>query len=179
MLVTSQFVINSNSDLSFIAISFVSSITNQYCTSFYAHTIAWMICASISWSKKNPSSRMNVSTGAARPNPQGSFHYGSINVSQVYKLRNEPPVIINGKKRTTLSGISYSPPDTPLRLADLYDKKGIYTLDFPTMPIDGPPVIRTSVINSTYKNFLEIVFQNNDTIVQTYHIDGYAFWVVG
>ncbi|OEL18810.1 Monocopper oxidase-like protein SKU5 [Dichanthelium oligosanthes] len=57
--------------------------------------------------------------------------------------------------------------------------KGVYTLDFPTMPIDGPPVIRTSVINSTFKNFLEIVFQNNDTIVQTYHIDGYAFWVVG
>ncbi|KAL6606411.1 hypothetical protein ACP70R_042064 [Stipagrostis hirtigluma subsp. patula] len=123
--------------------------------------------------------RMNVSTGAARPNPQGSFHYGSINVSQVYKLRNEPPVTINGKKRTTLSGISYSPPETPLRLADLYDKKGVYTLDFPTMPIDGPPVIATSVINSTYKNFLEIVFQNNDTKVQTYHIDGYAFWVVG
>ncbi|BAF18464.1 monocopper oxidase-like protein SKU5 [Oryza sativa Japonica Group] len=123
--------------------------------------------------------RMNVSTGAARPNPQGSFHYGSINVSQVYKLRNEPPVTINGKKRTTLSGISFSPPDTPMRLADLYDKKGVYTLDFPTMPIDGPPVMKTSVINSTYKNFLEIVFQNNDTKVQTYHIDGYAFWVVG
>lgn len=123
--------------------------------------------------------RMNVSTGAARPNPQGSFHYGQINVSQVYKLRNEPPVTINGKKRTTLSGISYSPPATPLRMADLYDKKGVYTLDFPTMPSDGPPVIRSSVINSTYKNFLEIVFQNNDTKVQTYHIDGYAFWVAG
>jgi hypothetical protein len=26
---------------------------------------------------------------------------------------------------------------------------------------------------------MEIVFQNNDTKVQTYHIDGYAFWVVG
>lgn len=64
-------------------------------------------------------------------------------------------------------------------MADLYDKKDVYTLDFPTMPIDGPPVIRTSVINSTYKNFLEIVFQNNDSTVQTYHIDGYAFWVVG
>jgi hypothetical protein len=108
---------------------------------------------------------MNVSTGAARPDPQGSFHYGSVNVSQVYKMRNEPPVIINGKKQTTLSGISYSPPDTPLRLADLYDKKDVYTLDFPTMPIDGPLVIRTSVINSTYKNFLEIVFQNNDSTV--------------
>ncbi|KAK3128159.1 hypothetical protein QOZ80_6BG0457730 [Eleusine coracana subsp. coracana] len=123
--------------------------------------------------------RMNVSTGAARPNPQGSFHYGEINVSQVYKLRNEPPVTINGKKRTTLSGISYSPPNTPMRLADLYDKKEVYTLDFPTMPIDGPPVMKSSVINATYKDFLEIVFQNNDTKVQTYHIDGYAFWVVG
>jgi hypothetical protein len=122
---------------------------------------------------------MNVSTGAARANPQGSFHYGSINVSQVYKLRNEPPVTIDGKQRTTLSGISYSPPDTPLRLADLYDKKGVYTLDFPTMPIDGPPVMKASVINATYRDFLEIVFQNNDTKVQTYHIDGYAFWVVG
>ncbi|GJN01175.1 hypothetical protein PR202_ga18420 [Eleusine coracana subsp. coracana] len=123
--------------------------------------------------------RMNVSTGAARPNPQGSFHYGEINVSQVYKLRNEPPVTISGKKRTTLSGISYSPPNTPMRLADLYDKKEVYTLDFPTMPIDGPPVMKSSVINATYKDFLEIVFQNNDTKVQTYHIDGYAFWVVG
>ncbi|GJN29955.1 hypothetical protein PR202_gb18223 [Eleusine coracana subsp. coracana] len=125
------------------------------------------------------SPRMNVSTGAARPNPQGSFHYGEINVSQVYKLRNEPPVTISGKKRTTLSGISYSPPNTPMRLADLYDKKEVYTLDFPTMPIDGPPVMKSSVINATYKDFLEIVFQNNDTKVQTYHIDGYAFWVVG
>jgi hypothetical protein len=61
-----------------------------------------------------------MSTGAARPNPQGSFHYGSINVSQVYKLRNKPLVIIDRKKQTTVSGISYSPPDTPLRLADLY-----------------------------------------------------------
>ncbi|XP_037423896.1 monocopper oxidase-like protein SKU5 [Triticum dicoccoides] len=123
--------------------------------------------------------RMNVTTGAARPNPQGSFHYGEINVTQVYKLRNMPPVTINGKRRTTLNGISYSPPATPLRLADLYDKKEVYTLDFPTMPSDGPPAIGSSVINSTYKNFMEIVFQNNDTKVQTYHIDGYAFWVVG
>jgi hypothetical protein len=67
----------------------------------------------------------------------------------------------------------FSPPDTPLRLADLYDKKGVCTLYFPTMPIDGP-----AVINATHRDFLENVFQN-DTKVQTYHIDGYAFWVVG
>ncbi|XP_010906622.1 monocopper oxidase-like protein SKU5 [Elaeis guineensis] len=132
------------------------------------------------WSMNQAQSiRTNVSSGAARPNPQGSFRYGSINVTQVYVLRNKPPVVIDGKRRTTLNGISYSPPATPLRLADEYDKKGIYTLDFPTRPLDGPPRIAASVINGTYKGFMEIIFQNNDTIVQTYHMDGYAFFVVG
>ncbi|KAG6495121.1 hypothetical protein ZIOFF_042912 [Zingiber officinale] len=123
--------------------------------------------------------RMNVSAGAARPNPQGSFRYGSINVTQVYVLRNMPPVTINGKRRTTLNGISYSNPDTPLRLADQYNKEGVYTLDFPTRPLDRPPRNGTSVINGTYKGFMEIIFQNNDTTVQTYHMDGYAFFVAG
>lgn len=123
--------------------------------------------------------RMNVSAGAARPNPQGSFRYGSINVTQVYVLRNMPPVTINGKRRTTLNGISYSNPDTPLRLADQYNKEGVYTLDFPTRPLDRPTRIGTSVINGTYKGFMEIIFQNNDTTVQTYHMDGYAFFVAG
>ncbi|CAD5191271.1 unnamed protein product [Musa acuminata subsp. malaccensis] len=123
--------------------------------------------------------RMNVSAGAARPNPQGSFRYGSIDVTQVYVLRNMPPVIINGKRRATLNGISYSPPVTPLRLADEYNKQGVYTLDFPTRPLNRPPQLGTSVINGTYKGFMEIIFQNNDTMVQTYHMDGYAFFVVG
>lgn len=123
--------------------------------------------------------RMNVSAGAARPNPQGSFRYGSINVTQVYVLRNMPPVTINGKRRTTLNGISYSNPSTPLRLADQYNKEGVYTLDFPTRPLDRSPRNGTSVINGTYKGFMEIIFQNNDTTVQTYHMDGYAFFVAG
>ncbi|XP_074558739.1 monocopper oxidase-like protein SKU5 [Curcuma longa] len=123
--------------------------------------------------------RTNVSAGAARPNPQGSFRYGSIDVTQVYVLRNEPPVVINGKRRATLNGISFSPPATPLRLADAFDRQGVYTLDFPTRPLDRPPRLGTSVINGTYKGFMEIIFQNNDTTVQTYHMDGYAFFVVG
>lgn len=123
--------------------------------------------------------RTNVSTGAARPNPQGSFHYGQINVTQVYVLQNLPPVKINGKLRTTLNGISYVPPETPLRLADLFDKSGVYTADFPTGPTSGPPKMSSSIINATYKGFMEIVFQNNNTVVQTYHLDGYAFFIVG
>ncbi|KAK1286416.1 Monocopper oxidase-like protein SKU5 [Acorus calamus] len=79
----------------------------------------------------------------------------------------------------SISGISFKQPDTPLRLADQYDVKGTYTLDFPTRPVEGPPKIATSVINGTFRGFMEIVLQNNDTSVQTYHLDGYAFFVVG
>ncbi|XP_068649853.1 monocopper oxidase-like protein SKU5 [Aristolochia californica] len=123
--------------------------------------------------------RWNVSASGARPNPQGSFRYGQINVTQVYVLKNKPPVIIDGKRRTTLNGISYVNPTTPIRLADNYIVKNVYKLDFPTRPLTGPPKMATSVINGTYRGFIEIIFQNNDTIVQSYHMDGYAFFVVG
>ncbi|OVA18870.1 Multicopper oxidase [Macleaya cordata] len=123
--------------------------------------------------------RWNVSASGARPNPQGSFKYGSINVTDLYVLKNKPPVMINGKPRTTLNGISYVNPDTPLRLADEFKVKGVYTLDFPNKPLTGAPRMGSSVINGTYRGFMEVVLQNNDTTVQSYHLDGYAFFVVG
>ncbi|XP_026389539.1 monocopper oxidase-like protein SKU5 [Papaver somniferum] len=123
--------------------------------------------------------RWNVSASGARPNPQGSFKYGGINVTQVYVLKNKPPVTIKGKQRTTLNGISYVNPDTPLRLADEYKVKGVYTLDFPDKPLTGASRMASSVINGTYRGFMEVVLQNNDTKVQSYHLDGYAFFVVG
>lgn len=123
--------------------------------------------------------RWNVSASGARPNPQGSFRYGSINVTEVYVLKNKPPVTIDGKRRTTLSGISYVNPATPIRLADQYKLKGVYKLDFPTRPLTGPPRMETSIINGTYKGFIEVILQNNETKVHTYHMSGYAFFVVG
>ncbi|RWR89270.1 monocopper oxidase-like protein SKU5 [Cinnamomum micranthum f. kanehirae] len=137
---------------------------------FYDKTFSMNQARSIRW---------NVSAGAARPNPQGSFKYGQINVTDVYVLKNKPPVTIDGKHRTTLNGISYSAPSTPLRLADQFHVKGVYKLDFPTRPLVGAPQIGTSVINGTYRGFMEVIFQNNDTSVQSYHMDGYAFFVVG
>nr|XP_010919477.1 monocopper oxidase-like protein SKU5 [Elaeis guineensis] len=137
---------------------------------FYDKTYSMNQARSIRW---------NVSAGAARPNPQGSFRYASINVTQVYLMKNTPPVVINRKRRSTINGISYSPPATPLRLADLYNLKGVYTLDFPTRPLKGAPKLGKSVINGTFRGFMEIIFQNNDTKVQTYHMDGYSFFVVG
>ncbi|BAT03871.1 monocopper oxidase-like protein SKU5 [Oryza sativa Japonica Group] len=123
--------------------------------------------------------KMNTTAGAARPNPQGSFRYDSINITQTFVLKNELPLLINGKRRRTINGVSYSPPETPLRLADLHNLTGVYKTDFPTMPGNAPPKMASSTLNASYKGFLEIVFQNNDTGVQTYHLDGYSFFVVG
>lgn len=123
--------------------------------------------------------RQNGSASGARPNPQGSFHYGSINVTDVYMLRSIPPVIIDGKLRATYNGISFDNPDTPIKLADEYNVKGVYKLDFPNQPMNRSPKVDRSVINATYKGFIEIILQNNDTVPQSFHMDGYSFFVVG
>ncbi|VVB15418.1 unnamed protein product [Arabis nemorensis] len=123
--------------------------------------------------------RLNVSAGAARPNPQGSFKYGQITVTDVYVIVNRPPELIDGRLRTTLNGISYLPPSTPLKLAQQYNISGVYKLDFPKRPMNRHPKVDTSVINGTFKGFMEIIFQNSENTVKSYHLDGYAFFVVG
>ncbi|EOY22907.1 SKU5 similar 2 isoform 1 [Theobroma cacao] len=123
--------------------------------------------------------RQNTTASGARPNPQGSFHYGSINVTDTYVLQSFPPVTIEGKLRATLNGISFVNPDTPIRLADLHNVKGAYKLDFPNKPLNRTPRVDRSVINATYKGFIEVILQNNDTRMQSFHMDGYAFFVVG
>lgn len=123
--------------------------------------------------------RMNNSASGARPNPQGSFHYGSINVTDTYILRSLPPKTIDGKWRASFNGISFANPDTPVRLADNHKVKGAYKLDFPKMPLNDSSRVDRSIINATYKGFAEIIIQNNDTAVQSFHMDGYSFFVVG
>ncbi|CAG7887603.1 unnamed protein product [Brassica rapa] len=124
--------------------------------------------------------RQNTSASGARPNPQGSFHYGQINITNTYILRSLPPTMINGSLRATLNGISFVHPITPVRLADRYKVKGAYKLDFPDKPFDSrPPRLDISMINATYKGFIQVVFQNNDTKMQSFHVDGYTFFVVG
>ncbi|XP_027110489.1 monocopper oxidase-like protein SKS1 [Coffea eugenioides] len=123
--------------------------------------------------------RQNVTASGARPNPQGSFHYGQINVTDTYILRSVPPVTIEGKLRATYNGISFVKPETPFRLADAFNVKGAYKLDFPSQPLDRPPKMDRSIINATYKGFIEIILQNNDTVAQSFHLDGYSFFVVG
>ncbi|CAA0805961.1 SKU5 similar 3 [Striga hermonthica] len=123
--------------------------------------------------------RWNVTAGAARPNPQGSFRYGDITVTDVYIVINRPPELVDGKRRTTLNGISYLSPSTPLKLAQQFNVPGVFKPDFPNRFMNRPAKVDTSVINGTFKGFMEIIFQNNDTSMQSYHLDGYAFFVVG
>lgn len=123
--------------------------------------------------------RQNVTASGARPNPQGSFHYGSVNVTDVYILKSVPPVTIDRKRRSTYNGISFVYPETPMRLSDIYHVPGDYKLDFPNKPMNRPPKMDKSIINGTYKGFIEIILQNNDTVVQSFHMDGYSFFVVG
>ncbi|KAL0877184.1 hypothetical protein Bca101_026889 [Brassica carinata] len=123
--------------------------------------------------------KQNTSASGARPNPQGSFHYGQINITSTYILRSMPPTKINGSFRATLNWVSFLNPSTPMRLADKHKVKGVYKLDFPNTPADNrPPRLDSSILNATYKGFIQIIFQNSDTKVQSFHIDGYSFYVV-
>ena len=41
------------------------------------------------------------------------------------------------------------------------------------------PTLATAVVTGQYKAFVEIVFENNEATLQSWHLDGYNFWVVG
>ncbi|KAL8135280.1 hypothetical protein AgCh_010079 [Apium graveolens] len=129
--------------------------------------------------KQALSIRQDVSANGARPNPQGAFHYGSIKVTDVYILKSMPLVKIDGKLRATLNGISFINPGVPIRLADKYNVKEAYKLNFPSRPQSRLPQMHTSLLNATYRGFVEIILVNNDTVVQSFHLDGYSFFVVG
>eukprot|EP00249_Psilotum_nudum_P004570 c18082_g2_i1 orf=708-2327(+) len=123
--------------------------------------------------------RWNLTANAARPNPQGSFHYGMINVSRTIILAGSA-ASINNKARYTVNEVSYIDPDTPLKLADYFKISGVFSLgSVPDSPNGGSPRLGTSVLSTDYRAFLELIFQNNENLVQSWHIDGYSFFVAG
>ncbi|KAL2531888.1 SKU5 similar 15 [Abeliophyllum distichum] len=134
----------------------------------------------VHWSMKQARTvRWNLTANAARPNPQGSFHYGTINVIRTLVLANSAENI-NGKKRYCVNKISFENPETPLKLADYFNIPGVFTLNSTQdTPPAGPAVLGTSVIGTTLHDFVEIVFQNNENTIQSWHFDGYDFWTVG
>ncbi|KAJ4714954.1 L-ascorbate oxidase-like [Melia azedarach] len=134
----------------------------------------------VHWSMKQAESfRWNLTASAARPNPQGTFHYGGISPKKTIILANSAPSI-NGKLRYVVNSVSHINPDTPLKLADYFKIPGIFSINsIQSIPSDAPPSLATSVMQVNLHEFIEVVFQNNEKTIQSWHLDGYDFWVVG
>ncbi|OWM85560.1 L-ascorbate oxidase homolog [Punica granatum] len=134
----------------------------------------------INWSLNQARSiRRNLTASGPRPNPQGSYHYGLIKPSRTITLANSAP-IINRKQRYAVNSVSFIPADTPLKLADYFNIPGVFNLgSIPTSPTWGNAYYQTSVMAANFREFIEIVFQNWEDTVQSWHMDGYSFFVVG
>lgn len=134
----------------------------------------------ISWSLNQfRSFRWNLTASAARPNPQGSYHYGKINITRTIKLVNTRTQV-NGKLRFAVNGVSHVNPDTPLKHAEYFgvpEKVFKYDLIGDQPPADQNKVtLAPNVVNSTFRNFVEIILENQEKTIQTWHLDGYSFF---
>lgn len=139
--------------------------------------------AGIAWSMNQfHSFRWNLTASAARPNPQGSYHYGKINITRTIKLASSR-YLVDGKLRFGINGVSHTDGETPVKLAEYFglaNKVFEYNLVKDEPPTDnGKAVIAPSVLNSTFRNFVEIIFENHEKTIQSYHLDGYSFFAVG
>ncbi|GKV21843.1 hypothetical protein SLEP1_g31783 [Rubroshorea leprosula] len=126
--------------------------------------------------------RWNLTASAARPNPQGSYHYGAINITRTIKLANTATKV-NGKLRYALNGVSHVDSPTPLKLAEYYnvaDKVFKYDAirDEPPKKDSVDVTVKPIVLNMTFRNFVEIIFENHETAIQSWHLDGYSFFAV-
>lgn len=123
--------------------------------------------------------RRNLTASGPRPNPQGSYHYGLINVTWSVRLANSAPVI-GGKQRYAVNSVSFIPADTPLKLADHFKIPGVFGLgSIPDNPTGGGAYLQTSVMAADFRGYAEIVFENQEDELQSWHIDGHNFFVVG
>lgn len=123
--------------------------------------------------------RTNLTASGPRPNPQGSYHYGMINTTRTIRLASSAGQV-NGKQRYAINSVSFVPGDTPLKVADFFKIDGVFhTGSISDAPTGGGIYQDTSVMNSDYRTFIEIIFENSEDIVQSYHVAGYSFWVVG
>ncbi|KAL3828848.1 hypothetical protein ACJIZ3_017650 [Penstemon smallii] len=138
--------------------------------------------AGIAWSVNQfRSFRWNLTASAARPNPQGSYHYGKINITRTIKIANSR-YVNNGKLRFGINGVSHSEHETPLKLLEYFgiaDSSFTYDLVKDEPPQGNNVIVGPSVVNATFRNFVEIVFENREKTIQTYHLDGYSFFAVG
>lgn len=126
--------------------------------------------------------RWNLTASAARPNPQGSYHYGKINITRTIKLANTAGTA-DGKLRYAINGVSHVDTETPLKLAEYFsvaDKVFKYDLikDDPPAKDEEKVLVAPNVLNATFRNFVEIIFENHEKSTQTWHLSGYSFFPV-
>lgn len=124
--------------------------------------------------------RWNMTTGAARPNRQGTFNVTNVTMSQTFILHSSKTAI-NNITHYTINNVSYLTPDTPLKLADYYlNGSGVYKLDaFPVNSTNPEALVGTSVVSGIHKDWLQIVFTNHLDVMDTWHFGGFGFYVVG
>lgn len=123
--------------------------------------------------------RWNLTTGAARPNPQGTFNVSNVTVSQTFILEGSMGEI-DGAPHYMVNNVAYLTPDTPLKLADYANVSGVYQLDaFPINFTNLVPINGTFVVTGNHKAWLEIVFKNHLLAMDSWHLDGFGFFVVG
>lgn len=126
--------------------------------------------------------RWNLTASAARPNPQGSYHYGQINITRTIKLVNSANDV-DGKLRYAVNGVSHVDTETPFKLAEYFgvaDKVFKYDVIGDEPPAEENPKIKIApiVLNGTFRNFIEVVFENHEKSVQSWHLSGYSFFAV-
>ncbi|KAL6522097.1 hypothetical protein OROMI_031974 [Orobanche minor] len=134
----------------------------------------------IDWSLNQARSiRTNLTASGPRPNPQGSYHYGMINTTRTIRLVSSAGQV-DSKQRYALNSVSFKPADTPLKLADYFKIDGVFHVgSISDAPTGGGVYLDTSVLGADYRAYVEIVFENPEDIVQSYHLSGYSFFVVG
>lgn len=76
--------------------------------------------------------------------------------------------------------MSFIQADTPLKLADYFNISGVFKVgSIPDAPTNQNPYLDTSVMGADFRDFIEIVFENRENVMQSWHLDGYNFFVVG
>ncbi|KAH7672411.1 L-ascorbate oxidase protein [Dioscorea alata] len=127
--------------------------------------------------------RWNLTASAARPNPQGSYHYGSINITRTIKLTTSSNTI-DDKLRYFFNKVSHVEPDTPLKLAAYFNvTDDVFTYNYMKDVEDHIDVsaakLTPNVITVEFRTFVEIILENSEKSMQTFHLDGYSFFPVG
>lgn len=127
--------------------------------------------------------RWNLTAGAARPNPQGTFNVTNVTLSQTFNLQGSKADIVNGvpQSRYVINSVSYYTPDTQLKLADQFvNGTNVYKLDqFPTKTVNATATYGVSVVTGNHKGWIQLGLKNSLDVMDSWHFDGFGFHVVG